>query len=278
MTDDSSEARDRKALVRGYFGGIATTYDSIGPPIFTVLGRMLVERADIPRGAHVLDVATGRGAQLFAAADAVGPTGHVVGVDLSPEMVREAAIEIAQRGVTHATIRQMDAEALEFPDATFDRVTCGFALFFFPAAERALAEFHRVLRPGGKVATSTWGELDPRWAWYDELTRRHNVPNVNIGTGRFKMPSELESALGQTGFVDVKSQVESIEFIFANEDEWWDRMWAHGGSVELAGVAQEILARFKADAFERMQAARGPEGLHRVTHIVFATATKPPQP
>lgn len=50
----------------------------------------------------------------------------------------------------------MDAEHLDFPDATFDRVLCGFGVMFFPNQNRALGEFRRVMKPGGRVAVSTW--------------------------------------------------------------------------------------------------------------------------
>jgi ubiquinone/menaquinone biosynthesis C-methylase UbiE len=273
MTDDV-EKQQKKADVRAYFAKVAPNYDTIGPRIFATLGEMLVERADVPRGADVLDIATGRGAQLFAAAEAVGPSGRVVGVDLSPEMVRETASEIARRGVDQAIVRQMDAEALEFPDASFDRVTCGFALFFFPSPERALEEFHRVLRPGGKVAASTWGDPDPLWAWYDEIAKRHGVPGVNVGSGRFRTPAELETVLAQAGFVEVRTQLESITFVYKDEEEWWNRVWAHEGAITFANVAPDVLGRFKADAFERLRAVKQPDGLHRLARVLFATAVK----
>ncbi len=62
--------------------------------------------------------------------------------------------------MTNADVRLMDAEQLAFQDAFFDRVLCGFALFFFPDLDRALGEFYRVLKPGGYLAATTWGATD----------------------------------------------------------------------------------------------------------------------
>ncbi len=63
-------------------------------------------------------------------ARAVGATGSVVGIDLSEGMVQATNVEIAERKVGKVSALVMDAEQLAFPDATFDAVTCGFALFF----------------------------------------------------------------------------------------------------------------------------------------------------
>jgi ubiquinone/menaquinone biosynthesis C-methylase UbiE len=81
-------------------------------------------------------VATGRGAVLFPAAERVGTTGDAVGVDLAEGMV-QAANEEAERRGWGPRVRAMDAEQLDFPDAAFDRVLCGFGIMFFPHLDQA---------------------------------------------------------------------------------------------------------------------------------------------
>jgi len=88
------------------------------------------------RCAQVLDVGAGRGANLFPAAETVGPHGQVIGIDLAPGMVRETTAEIKRRNLPHVSMLQMDAEHLTFPDASFDVVLCGFAIFLFPHLEQ----------------------------------------------------------------------------------------------------------------------------------------------
>ncbi|MGE5462125.1 MAG: class I SAM-dependent methyltransferase [Syntrophothermus sp.] len=116
-----------------------------------------MELAQISNGARILDIATGRGAVLFPAAEAVGEQGHVTGIDLSKEMVEETRREIQGRNLKNVDLKIMDSEHLEFPDGSFDLVFCSFAIFFFPQLERALSEMMRVLKPGGRIAVSTWG-------------------------------------------------------------------------------------------------------------------------
>ena len=132
--------------VTGIWDRAASTYDRIGPRFFSHFGRRLVELAQIPGGATVLDVATGRGAILFSAAKRVGPHGYAIGVDLSREMVRETVAEIRRSGLERAKICRMDAVRLAFPDASFDFVLCGAA-----PSPQYVPEFYRVLKPDGQV-------------------------------------------------------------------------------------------------------------------------------
>ena len=90
----SHEIGQNKQAVAGLFGRAASTYDRVGPRFFCHFGRRLVEVARIPKGARVLDIATGTGAVLLPAIDAVGPQGYVTGIDLSEEMVQKASEEI----------------------------------------------------------------------------------------------------------------------------------------------------------------------------------------
>src|SRR5512140_3367880 len=108
-------AHRREEGIIGVFSRAAPTYDRIGPRFFAHFGRVLVERAQLTPGAAVLDVAAGRGAVLFPAAQQVGTGGRVIGIDLSAEMVRETAAEIRNSGWQHVEMRQMDAEQLDFP-------------------------------------------------------------------------------------------------------------------------------------------------------------------
>jgi SAM-dependent methyltransferase len=109
----------------------ARDYDRVGTPIFGRLDRRLVELAAVRAGDHVLDVATGRGAVLFTAAELAGERGRVIGVDLAEEMVARTSTDIRARGITNAEVRVADAERLsEFVDGELDCVTCALAIYW----------------------------------------------------------------------------------------------------------------------------------------------------
>jgi len=104
-----------KAEVRTRFNATAGEYDS-GPGVFAHFGRRLVALADIAPGNRILDVASGRGAVLFPAAEKVGESGYAIGVDIADEMIHATTDEVARLGA-HAQLQVKDAEHLDFPDA-----------------------------------------------------------------------------------------------------------------------------------------------------------------
>ena len=213
MNDDAAA---RKARAKTQFNTVAAQYDA-GPGCFAHFGRRLVTAAEIQPGQRVLDVASGRGAVLFPCAELVGRTGEVVGVDLADEMVRAANEEAARRGFS-ARVQVMDAEHLDFAEATFDRVLCGFGIMFFPDQLRALGEFRRVMKSGGRLAVSTW-----RVAQTCEI----EAAMVELGMQRTKQPGwitepdELSKLLTMAGFTDVSVTADAYAFRYTDVEEYW---------------------------------------------------------
>jgi SAM-dependent methyltransferase len=112
----------------------------------------LVDSADLHAGWRVLDVATGSGNAAIAAAR-LGCT--AVGVDYVPALLERGRLRAAVEGLD-VELLEGDAEALPFPDASFDAVTSVFGSMFAPDHEQAAAELLRVTRPGGRIALASW--------------------------------------------------------------------------------------------------------------------------
>jgi len=139
---------DKKAQVREQFGRVAERY-----AVSTVHARgaslqRLVELAEPTSQDLVLDVATATGHTALALAPYVA---HVVGTDLTEETLAVARRLAHERGFANVDFRQADAEALPFPDAQFDLVTCRVALHHFPNPQRGVDEMARVCKPGGRA-------------------------------------------------------------------------------------------------------------------------------
>jgi O-methyltransferase/aklanonic acid methyltransferase len=292
-----NDAQDKKkAAVAAYFGQVAPDYDRVDPQFFATMGQRLASWARLCKGETVLDVATGRGAVLFPAAERVGPEGKVIGIDLAEQMIQETKKEVAERKLTQVQLLTMDAERLTFPDASFDVVLCGFGLFLFPHLQRALAEFRRVLKPaergagrrglgsaggspagrsGGRLVATTWGPPDAGWEWYDDLLKIYGIKPIPLITEPLEQPTAIKSALNQAGFSEFDVRTEVVDVIYANEEEWWQRQLAQGTRLMLQGMAPEALERFKADVFKRLQAHKHRDGIHRQTRVNFAKASRP---
>jgi len=140
---------DRKSLVRSQFGASAAAYaTSKVHAKGASLGR-LVELVKPQRSWRALDIATGAGHTAAAFAPHVA---SVVASDITPEMLGEAAKLAAAKGYANMTTAKADAEALPFPDASFELVTCRIAPHHFPNVAAFVAEVARVLAPGGTFA------------------------------------------------------------------------------------------------------------------------------
>jgi len=279
MADKIVDKREESLRV---FSQTATIYDRVGPPIFSYFGQCLVDLADLDLGDEVLDVAAGRGALLFPLAAKVGPTGHVTGIDFSPDMVRETAKDIENRKLSHAEIRQMDAEQMSLPDALFDWVMCGFALWRFAEPTRVLHEFYRVLRRAGRVALSTWAADNPSQIWCNEVLR----PFVYAPAAkdfpakfdaRFDTPLQLETALRQAGFGDIQISLQEKDFVYTDEEQYWASLWSAGFRRQLEKMTPDMLEQAKNEVFQKLQMFKKPDGFHKLNRGLFAFGSKPKQ-
>ena len=287
-SNDPSEAVERKQAVAGVFDRASSTYGSVGPKFFAHFGRQLVKHAALPPNARILDVATGRGAVLFPALEAVGNHGFVMGIDFAEGMAKATAREAARRGLANVEIRQMDAEQLDLPDSSFDAVVCGFALFYFPQLEKALAEFYRVLKPGGRIAVSTWGDqFDKQWEWYSQLIEKYISPkpqenrsSTSSGEPVFTKPAGMEKIIKTARFREVQVFAEVADFTYATKEEWWESLWSHGGRASLERIENasgaEALRQLKAECLEQMALRMGSNGFQRSFQVLYTIAIKPP--
>src|SRR5262245_54210704 len=130
----------------------AAGYDRAFARVTTHFVPRLLRAAHIAPGMRVLDIAAGTGLAAEAALNIVGPTGHVTAADLSPAMVEKSRVRLGR--AKNASVAVEDGQALSFSGESFDAVVCSLGLMFFPDALRGLAEFRRVLRPGGRAAVS----------------------------------------------------------------------------------------------------------------------------
>src|SRR4051794_31723938 len=138
------KARQQQAWASGDFHAVAAR--------IVLSAEALVDHADLRAGSEVLDVATGSGNAAIAAAR-LGC--DVIGVDYVPSLLERARERAMAEGLDVEFV-EGDAEALPFPDASFDAVTSVFGCMFAPDHERAAAELLRVCRPGGTIALASW--------------------------------------------------------------------------------------------------------------------------
>lgn len=148
-------ASEKTARVHTVFDSVASRYDimndfmSLGAHRF--LKRIVVETAALRQGHAVLDAAGGTGDISRLLAKAVGPSGKVTCFDINNSMLREGRDRSIDAGCMDIDFVLADAQQLPFQDAQFDAITIGFGLRNVADQSRALSEFQRVLRRGGRL-------------------------------------------------------------------------------------------------------------------------------
>lgn len=116
----------------------------------------------IRSGEAVLDLGCGAGFDAFIAAQLVGPTGRIVGIDLSPEMVAVAKAGLREAKFPQVEFQVASVEALPFPNASFDVALSNGVLNLIPDKPGALSEVFRILRPGGRLQACDIGLVGDR--------------------------------------------------------------------------------------------------------------------
>ena len=149
-----------KSASAAAYSAAADTFDDPVLSFWDRFGRETVRRAGLRPGDTVLDACCGTGASALPAAQAVGPTGSVLGIDIAEPALELARAKAAALDLSNVEFRVRDVEATGLPSASFDAVVCVFGVFFLPDMVGAVRELWRLVRPGGVLAVTIWG---PRW-------------------------------------------------------------------------------------------------------------------
>jgi demethylmenaquinone methyltransferase/2-methoxy-6-polyprenyl-1,4-benzoquinol methylase len=214
---ESVDERDKAKRVRSVFDSVAPRYDLMNDLMSMGLHRAwkayTVLVADARPGQRVLDLAGGTGDLARAFARKVGSGGLVVHTDINPSMLGVGRDRLLDAGLVLPTV-VCDAEKLPFEAESFDRVTVGFGLRNMTHKDRALAEMHRVLKPGGKLLVLEFSKvarpLEKAYEWYsfsvlprlgkwvarDEASYRYLAESIRMHPGQ----EELKQLMKKSGF------------------------------------------------------------------------------
>ncbi|WP_255170936.1 arsenite methyltransferase [Natrononativus amylolyticus] len=170
--------------------------------------------ANLESGDTVLDLGSGAGFDCFLAAQEVGDSGRVIGVDMTPEMIERARENVAANDATNVEFRLGEIEHLPVADGSVDVIISNCVINLSPDKPQVFREAFRVLRPGGRLAVSdvvVTAPLPP--------ALRADMESVAGCVGGASSISELESMLTDAGFVDVSLEPKEDSAAFIRE---WD--------------------------------------------------------
>lgn len=216
---------EKSGLVREVFSEVSETYDLFNDVASLGLHRLWKKYAiwllNLRSGEHLLDVASGSGDLAIKATEMVGPSGTVVMCDINERMLEQGRNRCLDQGRLIPLVKA-DAESLPFLDDSFDKLTIGFGLRNITDKTRALKEFKRVLRPGGKALILEFSQMSEGnpvkkvYDWYSfnilpklgELTAGKSGPYTYLveSIREYPVPNQISELLKSVGFSSVRLQ------------------------------------------------------------------------
>ena len=275
MAAATGESSAFHAFERAGWESIPQAYQDAFGTLTTQAVGPLLDAARVGPGVRVLDVATGPG---YVAGAAARRGAGVVGVDFSAAMLAEA-----RRQHPSIEFQPGNAEALPFPDTTFDAVVMSFGLLHLGRPDQALAEAHRVLRPGGRIGFTVWARPEEAVAFGIVLraVERHGRLDVPLPPGppffRFSDPAEASRVLVGLGFKAPEITVVPQVWRLASGDALFEVM--RDGTVRTAGILRaqtpEAQHAIRAEIREAVLLYRRGDGIELPMPAVLSSAVKP---
>jgi ubiquinone/menaquinone biosynthesis C-methylase UbiE len=269
-----STPEDAKQRAAATYNAASDFYDHPVNSFWARYGRGTVARLRINPGARVLDVCCGSGASAIPAAEAVGSQGFVLGVDLAENLLTLARAKAKNRRLNNIEFRAGDM--LDLQANGFDVVICVFGIFFVPDMQGALAELWKHVRPGGRLAVTTWG---PRFFepvntvfWNAVRAARPDLYKGFNPWDRISQAEALRELFVQSGAGVPEVATEMNSHALGSPEDWWPMVLGTGyrGTVEQLDV--EARERVREECLEFIRAT----GLQAVeANVFYAVATKP---
>jgi ubiquinone/menaquinone biosynthesis C-methylase UbiE/acyl dehydratase len=270
MSVDTPQSRAAAA-----YNAAADYYDAAALSFWDRFGRRTVERIALRDGDRVLDVCCGSGSSALPAAERVGPTGYVLGVDLADRLLAQARTKAQGRGLANTEFRLGDLATLDGITQTFDAVICVFGIFFCPDMVGAVTRLWSVVRPGGVLAVTTWGArpFEPASSifWRAVQSEAPALYHAFHPWNRIAEPAQLRALFDEAGVPTVELEVETGMHTLRAPEDWWTIVLGSGYRGTVERLSTETQQRVREYTLGRLR-------LHEVrtieANVLYATARR----
>jgi ubiquinone/menaquinone biosynthesis C-methylase UbiE len=243
--------KQAKAKAAATYDAASDHFDDEPLSFWDRIGRRTVERLALPPDGNVLDVGCGTGASALPAAQAVGPNGLVIGVDLSARLLDRARDKAKALGRSNVEFLCADMTSLGYPDGHFDAVVSVFSIFFVPDMEGLVRELWRMVRPGGKLAVTTWGPriFEPAYSrWLAAIkAERPDLYSAFNPWDRITDVQSVRRLLQDGGIANPEVDAEDSFQALRSAEDWWIIALGSGLRWVIDQMGPEVAARVKAD-------------------------------
>jgi len=232
-------------------------WDSLTMDFLKPMGDEIIRLLAPRNNELILDIGTGTGEPGLTIATML-TGGKVIITDLSEDMIAIAAENAMLRGIENIETIVCDVSEIPFADNTFDAISCRFGFMFFPDMVLALKEIVRVLKPGGRVATSVWNTPDKNFwvtAIMSSINKNIQMPAPIAGApGMFRCASDkfMVDLFGKAGLKNVMQTEIYGKLNCGDADGYWNFMNEVAGPVAaaLAKADDETKATIKTEVIE----------------------------
>ena len=264
-----------KQIIQQAFDMVAPGYDHPALSFFPKTAANMLQQLNLKGDLHLLDVCTGTGMVALAAAEQL-PQGKVTGIDLSSGMLQRAQEKAAQKGLSNTRFIQMDLDHLELDNNSFDVVTSSFGLFFLEDMQTALSNIVATVKPGGRVAISsfTGNAFDPFSQIFLDRYQSFGKEIPNLSWKRLAMPENISVLFEAAGLGDIQYHHIPLGYDIESPQQWWDVVWNAGYRGMLNQLTVEQQEQFKQQHFEEITALLKDGKVWMETEVILAIGHK----
>jgi ubiquinone/menaquinone biosynthesis C-methylase UbiE len=232
-------------------------WDELVMDFLKPMGNEIIKMLNPKDNDVVLDVAAGTGEPGLTIASMLNG-GKVVITDLSEDMLAIALENAEQRGIKNIETCACDVCDLPFPDNTFDAISCRFGFMFFPDIQLATKEMVRVLKPGGKIATSVWSVPEKNFwvtAIMGTINKNMDLPVPPPGApGMFRCAKDglIKDLFLEVGLKNVSQKEVAGKLNAKTTDGYWNMMLDIGAPIvaALSKADDATKEKIKKEVFE----------------------------
>ena len=257
MNPQLEEIRDQQKQSWNKFSPGWKKWDSLTMEFLYPMGQAIIAAIKPSGNDEILDIAAGTGEPGLTIASMLNG-GKVVITDLAEDMLEIAKENARQRGISNIETIACDVSELPFADNRFDAISCRMGFMFFPDMQLAASEMARVLKPGGRIATSVWDIPEKNFwvtATMGTINKNMELPQPASGApGMFRCskPGLMRSIFESAGFKNIKEQQVTSKMNSGTVETYWNMMTEVGAPIvaALSKADDTMREKIKKEVFE----------------------------